>query len=488
MISRSSLDLRSSINAVSKQALPQGAPGNTAVLDSVSPLGVPSEGEPQVSSLPMLLWAVAIALFIRLMVVALVYKQFLDPGRDHWECGYEIGRVARAILAGHGFANPYWANTGPTAILTPVSPYFFAAVFWIFGASTKASALVILASNCLVSALTCLPIYFGALLCFGARTAKWAAWAWAFFPYAINFSADTMWYHSFVGLLLALLFWIGLRLESSDRVLAWAGFGVLFGFSALTNPVILDIAPFFGAWVCYRLARNGRRWARAATAGSLALVITIAPWLVRNDRAFHSPVFLKDNFWMEFCVGNVGNALHWWNGDIHPSGSAAEMRRFGRLGEMSYMAQKREQAFAFLENSSQIYVIRTIRRVVYMWTGYWSFDREYLREEPLDRENIVFLTSFTLLSLIGLSKAFRANPQVAAPFLIVLLIYPGPYYLTHPDPGFRHPMDPLLVILSCFAFTSWFPSHRKAAVTTRYRFFVRAAPVDSSRLYPVLPR
>jgi len=462
MISWPTLYLSAPINPRSQPMLSRET---TAVLDSARDVAAESERERherQAHPLGMLLWAVAIGLLVRLVVAGLVYKQFLDPGRDHWEFGYEIGRVARAILAGRGFANPYWADTGPTALLTPVFPYFFAGVFWIFGVSTKASALAILGSNCLVSALTAIPIYFVARMCFNARTAKWAAWCWAFFPYAINFSADSMWYHSFVAFLLVLLFWIGLRLGSSDRIPPWAGFGVLFGFAALTNPVILGIAPVFGAWVCHRLARGGRRWTRAAAIGSLALVATIAPWLVRNYRTFHKPVFLKDNFWMEFCVGNLGNSLHWWNGDVHPSGNAAEMNTFERLGEMGYMALKHEQGVAFLENTPETFLARTIRRVSYIWTGYWSFGREYRREEPLDPENIVFLTSLTFLSFIGLYKAFRANPQVAAPFFIVLLVYPAAYYLTHPDPGFRHPMDPLLVILACFALTFRFPSRDKA--------------------------
>ena len=32
--------------------------------------------------------------FVRLAVIALVYKGFLDAGRGHWEFAYEIGRVA----------------------------------------------------------------------------------------------------------------------------------------------------------------------------------------------------------------------------------------------------------------------------------------------------------------------------------------------------------------------------------------------------------
>jgi hypothetical protein len=420
------------------------------------------QAAPSVAACRTLFYAILVAFSLRLIVVAFVYKGFLDPGRDHWEFGYEIGRVARSIVAGHGFGDPYRVPTGPTALLTPVFPYFFAGIFAIFGVCSKASALVILTLNCLFSALTCLPVFFVARMSFGLQTAQWAAWAWAFLPYAVSFSADTMWYHSFIALLLALLFWIGLRLESSDRIWAWVGFGSLFGFSALTTPVILAIGPFLGGWICYRLARQGKNWTRAAAVGSLALIITIAPWLIRNDHAFHRPVFIKDNFWMEVCIGNLGNSLHWWNGNIHPSGSAAEMDQYHRLRETDYMAEKRSQALAFIEEHPGTYLVRSIRRVVYMWTGFWSFNREYLREEPLDPENIALLTSFTVLSLLGLYKAFRKTPAIAMPYFLVLLSFPSTYYLSHPDPGFRHPMDPLLTILACSAIVSWLPSPGQA--------------------------
>ena len=420
---------------------------------------------------------------LRLIVVGFVYKGFLDPGRDYWEFGYEIGRVARSIVAGHGFANPYWADTGPTALLTPVFPYLLSGVFAIFGVCTKASALAFLALNCLFSVLTCLPIFFVARMSFGVRTAKWAVWAWAFLPYAVYFSADTMWYHSFAALLLVLLFWVALHLESSDRIWAWAGFGVLFGFSALTNPVILGTAPFLGGWICHRLAQQWKQWTRAATAGALALMVTMAPWLIRNYRTFHRPVLLKDSFWLEICVGNLGNDLHWWGGSVHPSGSAAEMEKFQRLGELHYMAEKRKQALAFIERDPGTYVVRSIRRVVFMWTGYWSFNREYLREEPLDPENIVFLSSFTFLSLAGLYKAFRRTPEIAMPYFLVLLSFPGAYYLSHPDPGFRHPMDPLLTILACSRLISWLTSSHNAG--TRKNISISNPPAENLNLHRI---
>ncbi len=89
-----------------------------------------------------------------------------------------------------------------------------------------------------------------------------------------------------------------------------------------------------------------------------------------------------------------------------------------------------------------------------MWTGFWSFQREYLRQEPFDPENICFLSTLSLLSLGGLWRMFReGSPTMTMLYLLVLLVFPIPYYLSHLDPGFRHPVDPLLVLLACSTIT-----------------------------------
>jgi 4-amino-4-deoxy-L-arabinose transferase-like glycosyltransferase len=409
-------------------------------------------------SLRGLAWAVLVGWSVRLFVVGLVYKGFLDPRRDYWEFGYEIGRVARSIDMGQGFSNPYWADTGPTALLCPVYPYLMASVFAIFGVYTKASALVFLALNSFFSAITAVPIYFIARKGFDLRTAKLAAWVWTFFPYAIYFSAATMWYHSFTGLLLASLFLFALSLASSNRLSAWAGFGVLIGFAALTNPVILGVAPFLGGWLWMQLVRLEKRVVAASSVGLLAMAVTILPWAVRNDRVLHRPVLFKDGFWMEVCVGNLNNSLHWWDAEEHPSGSEVEREKYSRMGEISYMAEKRRLAMAYIEHHPRRYAVRSVRHVVLMWTGFWSFNRSYLQQEPYDPENIFFLSSVSILSLAGLYHRLRdaVTRSAAMAYLVVLLSFPMPYYLSHLDPGFRHPVDPLLTILACSAIMRWF--------------------------------
>ena len=344
-----------------------------------------------------------------------------------------------------GDSNPYWANTGSTALLTPIYPYFLAAIFTTFGVYTKASALVFLAINTFFSAVTSVPIFLIARKTLDLRTAKVAAWVWAFFPYAIDLSATTMWYHSFVALLLAFIFLLVLSLASTDRLSAWAGFGVLLGFAALTNPVTIGVVPFIGSWLWVQLNRKRKRARAATSTGLIAMVVTILPWPLRNERVLHQPVVFKDGFWMEVCVGNVNNSLHWWDGNEHPSGSALDNAQYERSGELKYMAAKHDRAIDYIATHPETYALRSLRHAVFMWTGFWSFNREYLRQEPFDPENICFLSLLSLLSVAGLYYMFREGRGTTARlYFLVLFSFPVPYYLSHLDPGFRHPVDPLL--------------------------------------------
>ena len=160
-----------------------------------------------------LFWMVLVALLLRLLVMSFLYTERTDPYRDHWRLGGEAGRIGRSIAQGEGFSNPLFGRTGPTAWLSPVYPYLLAALFKIFGIYSNASAIAALALNCLFSALTCIPIYFIAKKQFGVATAAWAGWLWAFFPYAIFFSADFIWVTTLTTLLMTLVFLSSLYLE-----------------------------------------------------------------------------------------------------------------------------------------------------------------------------------------------------------------------------------------------------------------------------------
>jgi 4-amino-4-deoxy-L-arabinose transferase-like glycosyltransferase len=411
---------------------------------------------------------VLVALAIRLAAVAFLYPERLNPDRDHWRFAGETGRIARSVVQGHGFSSPLHADTGPTAWMTPLYPLLLAGVFKIFGVYTKASAIVMLSLDSLFSALTCIPVFLIARKKFGERTAIAAGWTWAFFPYAIYFSADFIWATTLTSLLVSLIFLAAMYLEESDRLRGWFGFGALCAISALTDPIVLSVAVPVAARTTIRLFRQRMpctlaRFTLAPSAAVLAFVLVASPWFVRNYRTFHAFIPFRDNVGLELYVGNQGGTWHFAPGGFHPSDTPREWTEFQQLGELRYMQYKREEAVVFIRAYPWFFVGLSLRRALYMWTNFWSLSGRYLQAEPADPFNIVLCTTLTVLALIGLWRAFRRDSAVAAPFALALFCFPIVYYFTHPEDYYRRPIDAIFVVLAAYAVVSFVDRRRPAS-------------------------
>jgi 4-amino-4-deoxy-L-arabinose transferase-like glycosyltransferase len=407
-----------------------------------------------------LLWMVVVALALRLLVMCFLYPERTDPYRDHWRLGGEAGRIARSIAQGEGFSNPLFGKTGPTAWLAPVFPYLLAGIFKVFGVYTKASAIAALALDCLFSALTCIPVFFIARKTFGNSAAVWAGWAWACFPYGIYFSADFIWATTLTTLLMSLIFLLALYLETSSSVWLWIGFGALSALGGLTDPVVMSVAPFLGAWAWYRIYKSGRRWVAPGAGAVLAVILVVSPWFIRNYETFHKVIPFRSCLGLEVYFGNNLDSWHWGPPGYHPSDNENEWREYQELGEIAYTQKKFHEGLAFIDTHRWLYVQQTLRRVVYLWTGYWSLSRRYLTEEPADPFNMVFCTGLSILTLIGLRQAWRIDANIAMPYILVFVFFPVIYYLTHPEDYYRRPIDPQYVVLAALAVASWVAERR----------------------------
>ncbi|PYX30758.1 MAG: hypothetical protein DMG80_11645 [Acidobacteria bacterium] len=351
------------------------------------------------------LWMVLVALAIRLIVMGFLYQEQLDPDRNHWRFAYENGRLARSIAEGHGMGSPLFEDTGLSAWMTPIYPYFVAGIFKVFGIYSTTSAFVLLVLQAMISAFTCLPIYFFANKLFGLRTAIWSGWAWAFFPYGIYFPVERIWGTWLSTLLVSVLLLITLYLEESSRVWLWIGYGVLWGVTALTEPIVMSAWPFMTGWAAYRLYRRKSRWLMPLLAGTLALVIVVTPWFIRNYSAFGRFVPFRDTLGLELHVGNNGDTFHWHPRFIGPWHNDEEWKAFKDLGELEYMEREKQRGMDYIRSHPGWFVFVTARRFIYIWTGFWSFDIRYLAEEPLDPPNVFFCTALTVLMLMGLRRS-----------------------------------------------------------------------------------
>lgn len=399
---------------------------------------------------------VVVALAVRLAVIPFVYGDWMDPFvLEHWA----FGRIARSIVLGHGFGSPF-ADTGLSALLPPVYSYLLAGIFKIFGIETKASVLAALSLNSVFSALTCVPVFLIARQAFGERVAKWAGWGWAFSPYGVYYGADWAWSTPLVTLELACLFLFALCLESSSRARDWLLFGLLGGVAALTEPVVLSVVPLFGLWTLYCRYRRKLPWKAPLLAAALGAFAVMAPWLLRNYELFHRFIPVRSGFGLELYIGNNGYSTRWVNSTLHPNHSDAELSEYERVGEIAYMDHKLQQGKDYIRSHPRWFVGMTFRRIVYMWTGYWSFDHEYLKEEPLDPPNIFVNTTMTILGLLGLWRVFQRDTALGVRFGIVLFFFPLTYYISHPETYYFRPVDPIIVVLAA-VFIAGRPRHQE---------------------------
>jgi hypothetical protein len=87
------------------------------------------------------------AFLVRVAYLTLAHTYRVRPFPDHFEYGWEMGRIARALVTGHGYADPFAGHTGPTAWVTPLYPLLVAFVFKLTGVYTAASAWILLTLN-----------------------------------------------------------------------------------------------------------------------------------------------------------------------------------------------------------------------------------------------------------------------------------------------------------------------------------------------------
>src|SRR2546430_10150022 len=200
---------------------------------------------------------VLIAVLLRLSVITIGHTYRITPRRDHFQYGWEMGRIARSIATGQGFSSPTDLPTGPSTWAPPVYPYILGGVFKLFGVYSFLSAWVILVFNSIFSALTCLTLYHIGLRMYGIAVGRAAAWTWALFPYAIYWPTRVVWETSLTAFLLSLALLLTLcMVDQTPRPSTWVLFGLVWGVIGLTNPAVLSMMPFCLLWL---LARSEER-------------------------------------------------------------------------------------------------------------------------------------------------------------------------------------------------------------------------------------
>jgi hypothetical protein len=376
----------------------------------------------------------------------------------------ETGNIAMAVATGKGYSSPMRRETGATAWLTPVYPLMLAGIFCVFGVFTLHAFYAAAALNIIFSAATCVPIYFAGRRIAGVGAASVAAWLWALFPNAIVIPFQWIWDTSLTALLAGTILWATLALVESRRMRDWCAYGFLWGISLLTNPALATALPFLLGWAVYRERSEGRgRFARPAAALGIAILCCV-PWTVRNYAEFHRFIPLRSNFSFELWLGN--NEVF---DDRSPNINArvtryGEERRYVQLGETAFMQEKWNLASEFMRTHKRLEVRLTAWRFMSFWLGSFRPVQDFENADSAWIRAIFALNFLTAIGCaIGIVILRRARSPYAFPAGVFVVVVPLVYYVTHASLRYRHPIDPIVLMLTAIAVTGARRPVREAA-------------------------
>jgi Dolichyl-phosphate-mannose-protein mannosyltransferase len=391
-------------------------------------------------------WVIAgMALLARVAYMAVLKTWVFSAGYNHFAFGYETGSIARSIAEGKGFASPFRnLDTGPTAWIAPLYPYFCAGVFKLFGVFSAASAIIILGTNCIVSALTVVPLFRVGDRIFGRSTAILTAWIWALVPYFMCWPAAWIWEIAFSAFLVVALVQSALDLPDAPKRL-WLRFGALGGITILVNPALLTVLPVAALWAVWRSRTPSLALRRAVLAGLVSIVV-FSPWMVRNRVVLGKWVFVRDNFAFEFAIGNFpgGSGMGW--SVLHPAQNDRLMNEYATRGEIAFLAARADYPKNWMTRHTREFAQQTLHR----FTAFWDGTSQHWTKFPTDIWRPLPFFALTVLALLGCLLA--VGNRISAGWLIgfCCLLYPWPYYLTYAQTRYRHAIEPLLVLLAAY--------------------------------------
>jgi hypothetical protein len=397
-------------------------------------------------------WFIALVAMI-LRTAFLAYQACLIPAQVLVTVPFqnEVGSVASALAQGQGFCCLFRQPTGPTAWLAPVYPVMVAGVFKLLGTFSLGSFYAVILLNCVFSSLACIPLLDAAKRIGGTTVAVVACWLWAIFPSGIILPFEWIWDTSLSVLLAAALLWATLRLADCSRRRDFILYGLLWGFSFLTNPALGALLPFLLGWVLYQGRADLMQQSRLALLTVAMILLMCLPWTVRNYVQFHRIIPLRSNFPFEFWSGN-NEIFDEHSREINRITRYEQVHLYAKLGENAFLDEKWQKARHFVLTHPALYAKLFGRRIVATWIGTESPRQDFRGTDSALVRFLLLWNTLTLAGVIGgLVRLFLRQRRYFFPVAAFPLIFPITFYVAHTSLRHRHPSDAILSLLIAVA-------------------------------------
>jgi len=419
-----------------------------------------AEGDPRA---PWRLFWVAFA--IRVLYMTLAHSYRIRPFVDHFQFGWEAGRIARSLATGHGYANPFaptfMGPTGPTAWVPPAYPMLIAGVFKLFGVYTNASAWILLFINCVLSGFTAMAVWEIACRCYSRANAVWSGWLWALYPAAMQYAVRWIWEMTLTTFLFSFVLVLALRMRNinvnpatgeasshTSQTRQWLLFGLVWGVIALSTSTLLLFLPICGLWILIGTWNRPHALRNAVLAG-IVFILCLTPWEIRTYRVFHAFVPIRGNLGVETYLGNGPGSNGWVMVYDHPNMATNQLQLYREMGEVRYAKMRGDLARDYMRAHPRHFLANTIKRFYFFWISVPS-DAPWALELP----RVISYSFISLAGLLGLGLALYHSVPAAGLFAWIFVLLPLPYYTVFVQARFRHPLEPVITILAVYLFQS----------------------------------
>ncbi len=290
----------------------------------------------------------------------------------------------------------------------------------------------------------------------GEKVARAAAWIVAVYPMLIIFPLALATENLFFLLvLLSTLFFLRLANHPTNRDFLLAGF--ILGLAALTRSIILGFGVPALLWIWFGLKQR-----RGAVLATLALMVTILPWMIRNSLLANQPTGIETSLGYNLYVG-----YHPLSSGTFTFGPSLDL--YSILDDKTRDRIGTQMAIQFIEQNPQRFPVLAIWRLGYFFDMEWRaftffYANNFLGYIPpplLVLILVVLGLPFVILALSATAGAALLSRRPQTVLLLLLFIgYLLPHVFILSEERFHLTLIPFFAILAALFWVRGWPEIR----------------------------